>query len=288
VEAVRRAARRLYGLLRATYENWRDDRAIRLGAALAYYGAFAAVPLVASAVAVAGLVFSQAEIEAFLIDSLDALVADASDEVRELVATLASTIDHPSTSGGLAVISAVSGVFAASLLFVALQDSLNMIWDLPVRRGIRFSIRRRLIAFGTVLLTGAVLVVSITVQAIALLVDQIFGGVIQVLNLDDLLVTAGTWASGLGGLTLLYKTLIRVDVAWRNAVLAAGVTIAFIAVGTWAAGLYFDRIGAVSLSGVSGGALVLLTWFYFLAQTFIGGAELLKTLEQRAQPSGGA
>ena len=43
------------------------------------------------------------------------------------------------------------------------------------------------------------------------------------------------------------------------------------------------RTAQPSVSGVSGGVVVILTWFYYLAQIVIAGAELLKTLEQRSQ-----
>lgn len=77
--------------------------------------------------------------------------------MQSILQRLAELIGRPSTSGSLAIVSVLMGIFAASLLFVALQDSLNMIWKIPVQRGLRYSIRRRITAFGVVLLTGAAL-----------------------------------------------------------------------------------------------------------------------------------
>lgn len=283
LDSVRRWSRSVFDLLQATYENWRSDRAIRMGAGLAYYGVFAAVPLLTSAVAVAGLVFSKAEIESFIIDSLEALFSDVSVEAQSFVDTLAGTIDRTANVGPLGVVSVITGVFAASLLFVALQDSFNMIWDIPVERGIRQSIRRRALAFGIVLLTGVVLVASLVVQTLALVVDEIFSGDLEVLNgLDDLFVTGTTWAVGVAGLGLLFQFLTRDRLAWRNVLVAAAITAVLLVAGTWLSGVYFSTWGSTSLTGVSGGILVALLWFYYLAQILIAGAELLKTMEERA------
>lgn len=282
--AIQQAARSVFSLLRETYENWRADRAIRLGAGLAYYAVFATVPLLTSAVAMAGILFSEAEIQAFLVDSLEAILTQMPTDVRNIADDLAGTIDRSAASGALATISALFGVFAASLLFLALQDALNVIWDIPVRRGLRSTMRRRLVAFAVVLLVGLALVASIAVQTVALVVDEIFGGQIgDVLNLDDVFVGAATWAVGVGALVLLFQLLIDEPISWLNTLIASALIATLMVIGTWFVGFYFGSFGSSSLSALSGGALLLLTWFYYLAQILIAGAVLLKTLEERSR-----
>jgi membrane protein len=280
---IKQAARSVYALLRATYENWRADRAIRLGAGLAYYAVFAAVPLLTSSVAVAGVIFSEAEIQAFLVESLEAILSEVPADVRAVVDNLAGTIDRSASSGALAAISVVVGVFAASLLFLALQDALNVIWDIPVQRGLRFTLRRRLVAFGVVLLMGVALIASLTVQAVVLVVDEILGGSVgNLLNLDDLVVTLATWAVGIGAIAVLFQSLVEEHLRWRNTLIVAALIAILMVIGTWGVGLYFGNWGSSSLTAVSGGAVVVVTWFYYLAQILIAGAELLRTLEERS------
>lgn len=279
---LRESVGSVFELLIATYDNWRSDRAIRLGASLAYYAVFAAVPLLTSAIAIAGLVFSEADIQAFIIESLEGWVSDVSPDVRNLVDTLAAAVDRPSTTGGMATFSVLFGIFAASLLFVAMQDSFNTIWEIPVQRGFQHSLQRKFVAFGVVLLTGAVLMASLVVQTIALLVDEILGGNIEALDaFDDLIVGLITWGLGVAALGVLFQLLIREHLTWRYVSIAAAVTGALMVVGTWAAGVYFSNWGSTSLTGVFSGVLIVLTWLYFMAQILIAGAELLKTLEDR-------
>ena len=47
-------------LIRDTFKEWSEDRAERLGAALAYYALFAFAPLLIIAISIAGLVFGEA------------------------------------------------------------------------------------------------------------------------------------------------------------------------------------------------------------------------------------
>ncbi len=281
---IQQAARSLYALLRETYENWRADRAIRLGAGLAYYAIFAAVPLVTSAIAIAGVLFTEAEIQAFLVESLQAILTEVPADVEGVVDDVAGTIDRSAKSNALATISVLLGVFAASLLFYALQDALNVIWNIPVQRGIRFTVRRRLVAFAVVLLVGVALIASLAVQTVALVVDEILGGNIgHFLNLNDLVVSLATWAVGIGAITLLFKLLVRKHLSWRNTLIVSALIAVFMVVGTWGVGFYFSNWGSSSLSALSGGAVILITWLYYLAQIVIAGAELLKTLETRAE-----
>ncbi|MCP4303693.1 MAG: hypothetical protein GY788_02200 [bacterium] len=280
---LRRLARSGFEIVMQTYESWRADRAIRLGAGLAYYGVFAMIPLVTSAMSIAGLVFSGAEIETFLMDSLSALLTDVSPEAQSLVETLAQAIDRPATTGGLATLSVLAGIFGASLLFVALQDSFNVIWKIPVTRTLRDSLRRRVVAFVVVLLAGAALVASIVVHTLALLVDEILGSNLEVLEVvDNLLVSVSTWGVGVAALAVLFQLMTRDRLTWHNVFVVAALVVGLMVVGTWATGLYFGSWGTPSLTGVSSGVLVFLTWLYFLAQILVAGAELLKTLETRA------
>ena len=53
-------------------------------------------------------------------------------------------------------------------------------------------------------------------------------------------------------------------------------------IGPCGVGLYSGNWGSSSLTAVSGGAVVVVTWFYYLAQILIAGAELLRTLEERS------
>jgi membrane protein len=74
-------------LLRNSFIEWLEDKAPRLGAALAYYTAFSLSPLLVIVIAIAGLVFGQEAAEGQIIAQMQGLVgqdgAQANIEARQ-------------------------------------------------------------------------------------------------------------------------------------------------------------------------------------------------------------
>lgn len=279
-----RPVRSAVGLLRNTYENFRADRAIRLGAGLAYYAVFALVPLATTALAIAGLLFSSSEIREFIGDQLGPV---ASAEMVAAVEQLAVAVDLPAAVGSLTVFGLAAAVFASSLLFVALQDTFNVIWDIPVERGLRHSIRRRLLAFAVVVTFGGLLASALIAQSVAVFLDELFFSAAGVTDaLDELIVTLASWVLGVAALAVLFQLLTRPHLPWRHVFTASGVTAVMLVVGTWALGLYFRYWQPTSLTGVAGSVLVVLVWLYYSAQILVGGAELLRALASQDEPRG--
>src|SRR6478672_7806049 len=77
--------KRYLDLFKKTWEEFGDDKAQRLGAALAYYTIFSIAPLLLIAISIAGMVFghkaAQGAIEQQLAGTLGASTAKAIDEM---------------------------------------------------------------------------------------------------------------------------------------------------------------------------------------------------------------
>src|SRR5262245_3884865 len=58
-EAVPMTRRLFWQILKEAGQSWYDDKAQRMGAALAYYSAFSLAPLLLIAIALAGLIFGE-------------------------------------------------------------------------------------------------------------------------------------------------------------------------------------------------------------------------------------
>lgn len=286
VDGVVGRARGVADVLATTYQAWRDDRCIRLGAGLAYYGLFALVPVLTLAIALAAVVFSADEVQAFVAAPLARLVGAEAEEIAARIAGQLTASDLPGRLGSVGI---VSMLFAASLVFVALQDALNVIWHVPHESGIRSSIRRRLLSFAVVLGTGGVIVGSLAVQAVVALPGDL-------LPVAHPLMTGATEAAsrlvplGVGAvaLALLFTWLPRARVHRHAAVVAGGTTAIAMAVGALAIGLYLRRFGAGSAQQAAGSVVVALTGLYAESQVLLAGAELSKVLTRRWGAAAGA
>src|SRR4051794_41921403 len=81
-----------WGLLRASASEWLEDKAPRLGAALAYYTVFSLAPLLLIAIAVAGLVFGKKAAQGQILTQLRNLLGR---QGAEAVAAMIASASRP-------------------------------------------------------------------------------------------------------------------------------------------------------------------------------------------------
>src|SRR5688500_17500369 len=75
----------IFELLKQTYADWSEDKAARLGAALAYYTIFSIAPLLLIIISVASLVFHE-QAQEQIMKQIGALVGqDAAMEISEML-----------------------------------------------------------------------------------------------------------------------------------------------------------------------------------------------------------
>ena len=272
-------------IIMETYSSWRRHRTIRLGAGLAYYGLFAVVPLLSIGLAVAGIVLDDADVEESLANVLGDIVQG---DATEVAAAIGSSLDNVTTTGGLGLIGFISLLLAASLVFVALQDAFDTVWEVPVHRGTWASLRRRMLAFAVVLLTGAALVASFAVQAASTLVRNLAPGDTALVDAAaDILASAGSWAVLALVMGSLFHFLTAAPAGLRVS-LTGGLATAFaLTIGTRLFAEYLKRFGSNSLAGAAGSVLLGLVWFYAIAQIVLAGAELTRTLSLHRNANAG-
>jgi membrane protein len=262
-----------------TYSSWRAHRTIRLGAGLAYYGLFAIVPLMSISLAVAGIVLDDVDLEASLTNVIGDIVQG---DAAAVSSAISRSLDDSTITSNLGLIGLVSLLLAASLVFVALQDAFDTVWEEPVRTGTWASLRRRLIAFAVVLLTGAALVASVSVQTASSIIRNLVPGNTGLVNaVADVLASVGSWALLTVVVASLFHFLTASPSRFRVALVGGVVTAIALTIGTRLFGEYLKRFGSSSVAGATGSVLLGLVWFYAIAQIILAGAELTRTLELR-------
>jgi membrane protein len=266
-------------ILLQTYRGWRDHRVVRLGAGMAYYGLFALVPMVTVLVVVADLLVSYDAAVAYVATPLAELLGE---DVDEVAATLSERIGDAGGMSGLGILGGVTLLLSASLLFVAFQDALNLIWEVPYEAGLRRSIRRRLLGFAIVLLASAAVLVSLAVQTVVgWLRDALPSSLEAVASSTQLISRLAPIAVTAIALALLYALLAPAGVSLRAAAAAGSSTALSLTVGVVATGWVLERTASASAQGAAGVVLVLLTGFYVESQIVLVGGELTRVLTLR-------
>jgi len=272
-------------LIRAALSAWIDDKAPRLGAALAFYTALSLAPLLIVVLAVAGLAYGQKAVQGQLVWQIQDMVgAEGAKAIQALISAA-----HRPTSGIIATVLGLATLFfGASSAFVELTDALNTIWKTPTdptRSGIASlfaMIRMRGLAFLMVLGVGVLLLAALFVSTWIAAAESFFSGVLplpgvalELVNfLISFLVITVLFA-------VVYKVLPDVRLKWSDVAIGAAITSLLFSIGKLLIGLYLGHTGIASSYGAAGSFLIVLLWVYYSAQVFFLGAEFTKIYTQR-------
>lgn len=259
-------------LFKQTFREFGQDKAPRLGAALAYYTVFSIAPLLLIAVAVAGLAFGRdaamGRVSAELKNVFGAVTAKAVEEVIQNAA-------KPKTGIFAAIVGIVTLLLGASGVLGQLKDAMNTIWNVePMKSGgfLNF-IRDRFLSMAMVLGIGFLLLVTLLFDAIISgMGDYLTGGA----GGEALLLTLQQIIS-FGLVTVLFALIFRylpdVRIAWHDVWFGSLFTAGLFVLGKLALGLYLGKAAVGSSYGAAGALVIVLLWVYYSAQILLFGAE---------------
>ena len=272
-------AGRIFALLQGAYLAFMQDNAPRLAAALAYYAFSAIAPLLFLVTVVAGYFLGQKEVRRQLFQALN-------DSVGPQVSTFIQTLLPKVTGGNLTwagIIGAATVFLTATGLFVQLQGSLNALWgaeppnDTPPTffQNVWNLIKTRLIAFGLVLIFGALIIAFLVGNAYLSAIAERIGNLI---GFGAFFVRLGTFLFSTLLFTpvfaFIYKFLPSVKLEWREVWVGAGITAALFTLGQALIGLYFGRIAGNSPYGAAAALFLMLLWIYYSSMIVFFGAEV--------------
>ena len=260
----------LPGMIRQASNEWMNDNAPRLGAAVAFYALLSLAPIVVIAIAVAAVVYGQDAAQGRLALEIRGL---AGPDVARTVQDIIRGAYQPRTGLIATALGLATLAFGASSMFVELHDAMNTIWDVPHPKErtnaatvIRL-IRDRFYSFVAVLAIGLLLLLSLVLNAwiTATRIDVPRGATFTIIFL---LVTVLFAA--------LYKIVPDVGLKWSDVALGAAITSLLFMVGKQLMALYFAHARFGSTYSAAGSPIIVLLWVYYSAQLFFWGVEFSK------------
>ena len=263
-------------LLNLTVQEWLQDKAPQLGAALAYYTVFSLAPLILVLLAIVGVIFRHDPAGAWskLTEQMSYFLDKSALEVVQNIARKAS---QPRKSTLATIIGIALALFGASGVFGQLQDALNTVWGVKAKPGLGLSgfLRTRFLSFAMVAGVCFLLLVSLAIEALlkgfSHYIQSVMPGgltiAVSVYLIFDFAVITTLFA-------MIFKILPDVKTRWRDMWIGAVMTAIFFLIGKWALGLYLGSGTAASAYGTAGSLITLLLWVYYSAQILLFGAEL--------------
>lgn len=274
---MRKLFSNLPNLLKLSYQGWKEDKASRLSAALAYYTIFSLAPLLIIVIAITGLFWQQQAVHQQVMNQIQGLVgADGAKFVSDLL----TSASNPSRGITATILGIITLVFGALGVFNELHNALNTIWEVKEEetKGLLQSIKKiifdRFLSFTMILGIGFLLLVSLVISAALSAVQTSIGNAIPlseiVLQLANLVISIAVITVLFA---LIYKFLPDAEIAWRDVWLGAFVTAVLFSLGKFLIGLYLGNSAVASSFGAAGSLVLLLLWIYYSAQILFFGAE---------------
>jgi membrane protein len=238
------------GFFREAFERCLKHNTSLLSAALAFYSLLSLAPALYFVVAAAGVVIGRSEARGEVIAWATQMIGPG------VAGFISGVVDYGSNSSSVATIAGVvSLLYGATVAFGALQDALNLVWEVPptARGYIKQFFFKRLVSFVAVTIAGVLLLISLLTGAILSAAGKF---VPQALPATESLLQAANFVITLALVMLLFGLLYRIlpdaRVAWRDVWRGAAITALLFSIGK---------------------TLVFLLWVYYSAQIFLFGAE---------------
>lgn len=269
-------------LFKQTFNEWLEDKAPQLGAALAYYTVFSLAPLILLLLALVGVLFRDPSGTWNRITEQMSYFLDRS--ALDVVQQIAQKAAQPNKSTTATIIGVALALFGASGVFGQLQDALNTVWGVRAKPGlgIKGFIWARFLSFAMVAGICFLLLVSLVIEGLLKGFSQYVqahlpGGLslaVSLYLLFDICVVIFVFA-------MIFKFLPDVKVSWRNVWVGSIMTAILFIIGKWALGLYLGSGAASSAYGAASSLITLLLWIYYSSQILLFGAEFTQVYARK-------
>jgi membrane protein len=288
MEAWHNARVQAYRLFLATFEGWWNDRALSMGAAIAYYAVFSLAPVLLIVIAVGGMVFGADAARGAVLAQFGNLIGVAGAQAVDKILVSAGNFG----SGILGTtIGIVTFLVTATGAFAELQADLNVIWKAPSptdREATGYSsflafVQARLMTFALIGAISFLLMVSLAFDALA----SAFGQYISLQGWAVLIFTINLLISIAMSSVLfafIFKVLPTVPVSWSYVAPGALLTAVLFVLGKFVIGFYLGRSNIASTYGAAASVITLMLWVYYSAQILLFGAEFTKAYADRKKP----
>lgn len=272
------SAKKIFSLFKTAFIKWFDRDPFREGAIIAYNSIFALPGLLVVVISLAGYFFGAEAVSGQLHRQIaQAMGNGTADSIQEMV-IMSMRIR---TSVLTTIIGIGTIIFGATAVFVELQKSLNIIWEVKAsvkKSGILTIMKTRLFSFGLILSIAFLLLISLVLSsfltALGIWIQQYWSESLLVFfRIFNIVLSIGiiTLLSG-----LMFKIIPDAKVKWNSVWLGAFVTSLLFVIGKTALGFYFGTANPGSLYGAAGSIILILLWTSYSSMILFFGAEFTK------------
>lgn len=265
-------------VLKTAFTKWWSRDPFKESSVIAYTAIFSLPGLLVVVVTMSGYFFGSELVTTHIHRNIASVMGvETADQIQQMILFSMRSKDSLWAS----LLGLVTILIGATGVFVQLQKSLNIIWEVearPYKSGIWKLIKLRLFSFGLILSIAFVLLISLVITSflaaagdwLKLHWSPTFIWIFNVVNvLGTLLFITVLFA-------LMFKILPDAKIKWQYVWLGAFITTILFLLGKTLLGLYFGKAEPGSGYGTAGSVILILLWTSYSSMIFFYGAEFTK------------
>ena len=265
-------------LFKDAFKEWNGKDPFRESAVIAYYALFSLPGLLVLVSTLGGYFFGKDAVSGHLHSQIGgAMGNDTADQIQEMMNRANSSKD----STLAAVIGIMTILFGTTGVFVQLQKSLNIIWEVkakPSKSSIWTFIIARLFSFGLILSIVFLLLVSLVITSILAAMSKWIEAHWPAYIM--FLFQAANFLISLSIISVLFAMMFKVlpdaKIKWGYVWVGAFLTGLLFEIGKLGLGLYFGKAEPGSGYGAAGSVILILLWVSYSSMIVFYGAEVTK------------
>ena len=242
----------ILSIFKTSFNAWNDKDPFRQSAVIAYYAIFSIPGLLVLIIAIAGYFFGPETVNQNLIAQItETIGTESAMQIKDMLEK--STTEKSTTWGSIVGISIL--LIGATGVFVELQKTLNLIWNVQVKKqnGYWLILKSRLFSFGLILAIAFLLIISLVISTalvamsgwIKVDTSPLMITVFEILNfIISLIVISLLFA-------MIFKILPDAKIEWKHVWLGSLVTGVLFTIGKTALSYYFGKAEPASVYGAA-------------------------------------
>ncbi|TPE43232.1 YihY/virulence factor BrkB family protein [Pontibacter mangrovi] len=261
-------------LIKRTFKEFGNDRPLDWAAIIGFYTIFSLPAVLIITLRIAGIVFGEEAVQGELARQIGGIVGRSG---AQQIQNIIEHADQSASSTVGTIIGVSTMIFSATTVFVALQDSLNAMWEVRAKpeRGWVKLVVERVLSLAMVVSLGFLLLVSLSVDVVMGLISDFLRE--EFSGIAVYLITAGNAViSILVGIIIfaaIFKVLPDAKIRWPNVWVGATVTAVLFVLGKFILNIYFQHDPLADTYGAAGSLVLILVWVYYASVIFLLGAE---------------
>lgn len=267
----------LWDVIHSTLSEFGEHKIMKKSASLAYTTVFSMAPLLMVLLYVVGLFWGANAIEGEIFYQMrDFLGEKSAIQLQEMIKNIAIS----NKSGIPAVIGIVTLLIGATSVFAEIQDSINSIWGIRLKKrsGFWLYFKSRLLSFGVIGSLGFILLVSLGLSAVleslnAKLFAHFSEAAVYTVYIGQTFVTV-TIITFL--FAVIFKILPDADITWKQVRVSSFTTALLFMVGKFLISFYISNSSLGTVYGAAGSLVIIMVWVYYSSVTLYLGALFAK------------